>query len=64
MANFIDSADSDNTKKQIRYSLSVFDNFCKQADVDYGSLNNVALTLDHRFVSVKVLRRSENKNAV
>ncbi|XP_072048519.1 uncharacterized protein KIAA1958-like [Amphiura filiformis] len=43
LASFIDSADSDNTKKQIKYSVSVFDDYRKQAQVDYADLDNAAL---------------------
>ena len=46
LTQFIDSADSDNTKKQIKYSMSVFDEFCKQADaVDYDDIDNAALDI-------------------
>ena len=33
LASYIDSADSKNTKKQIKYGVSVFNGYCKQAGI-------------------------------
>ena len=44
MVTFTDSADSDNTKKQIKYSVSIFDGYCEQAGVDFHLLDNTELT--------------------
>jgi hypothetical protein len=44
LTQFIDSADSENTKKQIKYSVSVFNDFCKQADAtNYDDIDVTAL---------------------
>ena len=37
---FIGSTDSENTKKQIKYGLSIFKEFCSLADVDFEDLAN------------------------
>ena len=43
MVTFTDSANSDNTKKQIKYSVSIFDGYCEQAGVDFHFLDNTEL---------------------
>ena len=40
---FIDSADSENTKKQIKYSVSVFEAYCKEVGSSYNDLDNSEL---------------------
>ena len=40
LEGFIKSASSDNTKKQIKYSLAIFNEYCKLADVQYDQLDN------------------------
>lgn len=43
LMEFIDSADSENTKKQIKYGLSVFNDFCQRAKMDYETIDNKSL---------------------
>ena len=46
LAEFVASSDSENTKKQIKYSVTVFEDYCKQAGAtNYHDLDNVALDL-------------------
>ena len=43
MVDFIDGADIANTKKQIKYRVSVFDEYCKQAAIEYDQLSTADL---------------------
>ena len=43
LEEFITSTDSENTKKQIKYGLSIFNEYCRHIDVNYEDLDNSEL---------------------
>ena len=43
LEEFITSTDSENTKKQIKYELSIFKEYCHYIDVNYEDLDNSEL---------------------
>ncbi|XP_060758189.1 uncharacterized protein LOC132868911 isoform X3 [Neoarius graeffei] len=43
LEDFIESTDSENTKKQIKYGLAIFKEYCSLAEVNYEELDNSQL---------------------
>ena len=43
LENFITSTDSENTKKQIKYGLAIFNEYCTIVEVNYADLDNAEL---------------------
>lgn len=43
--DFIYSMDSDNTKKQIKYGMSVFGEFCKEVEASFDDIDGEGLDL-------------------